>query len=82
MQKGEYKMNCPKCGKAIEDNHVYCPFCGAKIEAEKKKNSESNMAVVIFGIIFVGLIIYGVITKNFFIWVGILILTIALAFFT
>ena len=32
-------MYCKKCGNEIEDDSVYCNFCGAKID---KKNIESK----------------------------------------
>jgi len=30
-------MNCTKCGKAIPDDAVFCPYCGKKQTAVKKK---------------------------------------------
>ena len=34
-------MNCPSCGKEIENNSKFCEFCGAKIEIiEEKVNKE------------------------------------------
>lgn len=31
-------MKCPKCNQEIEDNSIFCEYCGAKIE--KKQSSE------------------------------------------
>ncbi len=28
----EYKRKCPKCGKALNDDFEFCPYCGYKIE--------------------------------------------------
>lgn len=43
-------MYCPKCGKEIDDNDNFCPFCGGEVskkevetaKIEKKNTSEGN----------------------------------------
>ena len=30
-------VNCPKCGKKLPDEAVYCLFCGTSIKKEKKR---------------------------------------------
>ncbi len=35
------KMNCKNCGKLVEGNDKFCPYCGAKmIETEEEKKTE------------------------------------------
>ncbi len=34
-------MYCPKCGKQIDDNSVYCRFCGYKIKKEETTATKS-----------------------------------------
>lgn len=65
-------MFCSKCGKPIEDDVQYCPFCGSKVNVEweemqeisyKKKNDykRSNgifsKLMVIVGVFALGIII-------------------------
>lgn len=39
------KKVCPKCGKSMpEDDFMFCPFCGSKLETEKEhilRNAEN-----------------------------------------
>lgn len=32
-------MNCPKCGKVIANDSVYCEYCGAKVAQTPPKQS-------------------------------------------
>ncbi len=32
-------MLCPKCGKQINDDAVFCPFCGASVSEKKQDNN-------------------------------------------
>ena len=36
-------MNCPNCGKEINDTATFCPFCGQKIEAERNKQANPSL---------------------------------------
>lgn len=46
-------MNCPKCGKVLEDGHLYCEDCGQEINLvpEFEAKVEESMAESIKGII-------------------------------
>ena len=33
-------MKCNKCGKEIEDNATFCPYCGEKVEVEVSEVQE------------------------------------------
>lgn len=33
-------MFCSKCGKPIEDDVRYCPFCGSKVNVEWEEKQE------------------------------------------
>ncbi len=35
-------MNCPNCGKQINDTATFCPFCGQKIEVEQNKQANPS----------------------------------------
>ena len=37
-------MICTKCGKTIEDNVRFCPYCGAEIDNEAKTREEENQS--------------------------------------
>ena len=65
-------MFCSKCGKQIEDDVQYCPFCGSKVNVEweekqeisyKKKNDYKHSngifskLMVIVGVFALGIII-------------------------
>ncbi len=34
-------MNCPSCGKPIEDSFVFCPYCGTRIPPASESPPES-----------------------------------------
>lgn len=34
-------MYCPKCGKQVDDNAVYCPFCRAQLKSTSSVSSGS-----------------------------------------
>jgi len=36
-------LNCPECGKNIEENYLYCPSCGTKFKRDL--NNEGNVTV-------------------------------------
>lgn len=36
-------MNCPKCGTQVADDAVFCPNCGAKIEAGEPQNNQNTV---------------------------------------
>lgn len=38
-------MKCPKCGKEINDQDVFCGFCGSKIELSKKPVKKKNKKI-------------------------------------
>ncbi len=38
-------MHCYACGRSIEDNAAYCPYCGARV-AERKKEAEHSSRVL------------------------------------
>ncbi len=37
-------MYCPKCGKQVDDNAVYCPFCRAQLKSASPSTSGSSAA--------------------------------------
>lgn len=40
--KGDVKMHCSKCGKEIDNNSVFCQFCGNRISPSEGSNSSEN----------------------------------------
>lgn len=34
--------NCNNCGAEIDDGSIFCPFCGARYDAKKKKEKKSS----------------------------------------
>lgn len=64
-------MNCPNCGKKIEENHKFCPSCGADIKTinEMKPNPSKNKSsliaiIVIVIIILLSIIIFFILNKK------------------
>lgn len=43
-------MFCGKCGKSIDDDAVWCPYCGAKTSAEDHGRGRKSQQALIFGI--------------------------------
>jgi hypothetical protein len=39
----ETRSDCPKCGKAIQDNSRYCRYCGADLKETEKKTEDSRI---------------------------------------
>lgn len=35
-------MDCIKCGESIQDDYIYCPFCGKKQVTQKKSSNRSR----------------------------------------
>jgi hypothetical protein len=35
-------MNCPKCGKQVSDEAVYCPYCRAQLKATGQSDGQSG----------------------------------------
>ena len=40
-------MQCPECGREIEDRNAHCPYCGAEIRHRRKHRSFRSHAVII-----------------------------------
>lgn len=68
-------MKCPKCGKEIADESVFCGFCGARVNGEEgnpetqtNDSPEDNASCLLVGISFlfpiVGIIVYAINTKE------------------
>lgn len=36
-------MNCPNCGKEINDTAAFCPFCGQNVETDETKQGEEKL---------------------------------------
>ena len=37
---------CMKCGQQLQDNDVFCPNCGAKVEVKETKETTDRKSVV------------------------------------
>ena len=35
-------MNCPKCGKQVSDEAVYCPYCREQLKAAGQSSEQSG----------------------------------------
>lgn len=40
------KVNCKNCGKAIDEDDLFCEFCGSKVEHERKTQKKENEEAV------------------------------------
>lgn len=54
-------MYCKNCGNTINENALYCPYCGAKLDStqlEKSKSLDIGFFIVGFLIPILGLIVF------------------------
>ena len=38
-------IKCPSCGKEINDNCSYCPYCGSPLEPELVSNESKSFVI-------------------------------------
>lgn len=50
-------MKCPKCGKEIANDSIFCEYCGAKVIVSKSKNSIRISFAVVLSLCVIGGII-------------------------
>jgi len=44
-------MKCPRCGRELREDSVFCDQCGAKVEPQSKEKTEFNTNALVMGII-------------------------------
>lgn len=54
----ERKINCPNCGKKIDEWRTYCPYCEEKVKEESRKYTNADKLNIFANIILIiGIII-------------------------
>ena len=42
----ESDMQCPECGREIEDRNAHCPYCGVEIRNRKRRTFRSHLVII------------------------------------